>query len=207
MKTIEVEKKVSLQPHDVKKIAQTAKLIREIQIQDRYFDTRDYRYTSQNIWLRQRNGIFELKVGIKGQAASMDLYEEITDEKSILKYLEMDISENLESALSQKALLCFCSFAILRRSYQLGEFQIDIDEANFGDLCYQVAEIEIIVPDLDQVQDAEQKLAQFISDMSFDTSIPVTGKLTYYLYCRSPEHYQVLVRNNVIPPFHLPKAK
>jgi len=200
MRTIEIEKKVRLEPHQIKKIAQKAFFLKEIRIQDTYFDTADYRYTMQNMWLRKREGVFELKVGIKKQNGSIDRYEEITNEKSILKYLGVDIDTDLPTALSQEGLSPFCTFATERKSYQLGEINIDIDAADFGDLRYQIAEIEIVVSDLDKVQDAEQKIFQFIKDLDIDVSIPVPAKLTYYLYCKRPEHYQALVHNKVIQP-------
>jgi adenylate cyclase class IV len=94
----------------------------------------------------------------------------------------------------------FCSFTTRRKSYQLGELKIDIDEADFGDLKYRIAEVEIIVSDLGKVQDAEQKIAHFMKEMNIDASIPVPAKLTYYLYCKRPKHYQALVLNKVIQP-------
>lgn len=53
MTSIEIEKKVRLDPLQIQKIAQKARLVKEIRIQDRYFDTADYHYTTRNMWLRQ----------------------------------------------------------------------------------------------------------------------------------------------------------
>lgn len=63
-----------------------------------------------------------------------------------------------------------------------------------------MAEIEIVVSDLDKLQNAEQKITQFIKEMDIDISVPVPAKLTYYLYCKRPEHYQALVLNKIIQP-------
>lgn len=197
-KTIEIERKVRLEAHQLNKITQQGTLLTEKCLSDSYFDTLDYRYTTQNMWLRQREGIFELKVGIKKPNGLVDRYEELTEEKSILKYLGYDI--DLQTAISQKELSCFCSFKTQRKSYQVGELKVDIDEADFGDLHYQVAEIEIVVSDLDKVQAAEQKLAEFINEMGINATLPVPAKLTYYLYYKRPDHYQALVRNKVIQP-------
>ena len=200
MKAIEIEKKVSLEPHQIQKIARIGHLLSETRIDDRYFDTADYHYTTQNIWLRQRGEAFELKVGIKKQNGSIDRYEEITDKKCILEYLGADIDGDLPLACSQKGLSPFCSFVTHRKSYKLDELKIDIDEADFGDLRYQVAEIEIVVSDLEKMQEAEEKIMQFIKELGIDVSIPVPAKLTYYLYCKRPDHYQALVEHKVIPP-------
>ncbi|MBA3238232.1 MAG: CYTH domain-containing protein [Parachlamydiaceae bacterium] len=200
MKTIEVEKKVALDQNQIKKIAQKAQLVQEILIHDSYFDTIEYHYTSQNIWLRRREGIFELKVKVKKREDLVDIYEEITNEKSLLEQLGLDMLGDLPTTLCQNKIFPFCNFVTQRKSYQVGELKIDIDEADFGDLRYRVAEIEMIVSSLDKVEDAEQKITQFINELEINTSIPVTGKLTYYLYCRRPGHYQTLVHNKVILP-------
>lgn len=203
MKTIEIEKKVRLEPHHLEKIIQKGDLVNEIHIQDSYFDTADYLYTAQNVWLRQRNGMFELKVGMQKQYDSIDRYEEITDENSILNNLGIDLFVDFPSTLAQNKLFSFCNFATKRKSYKVGEFNIDIDEADFGDLRYNVAEIEIIVSNSNLVHEAEQKIDQLIKEMGIDTSIPTTGKLSYYIYCKRPEHYQALVQNKVIRPITL----
>lgn len=203
MKAIEIEKKVRLEPHQIKKIEQQGRLVKQTQIQDQYFDTVDYRYTTQNIWLRQRDETFELKVGIQQQNGSVDRYEEFSDEKSILQYLKLEMVSDLPTALSQNDIFKFCSFFTQRTSYQLDEMRIDIDDANFGDLTYRVAEIEIVVSDLESIQDAEQKIFQFTKTMGIDTSIPVPAKLTYYLYCKRPDHYRALVHHKVITPIIL----
>lgn len=190
MKAIEVEKKVRLEPDQIKKITQNALFLKEMCIQDIYFDTPDYRYTTQDIWLRQRNGVFELKIGIKN--SSMDLYEEITEEKSILIALGIEVEEDMTKALFQNGIVSFCSFITQRKSYQLDALKIDIDEADFGDFNYSVAEIEMMVSDLNKVEQAEQIITEFLKDMDIDPSIPVPGKLKYYISCRRPEHYQAL---------------
>lgn len=200
MKTIEVERKVRLEPHQIQQIAKTAILVKETQIQDSYFDTDDYQYTIQNMWLRQRDGSFELKVGIKKENGAIDRYEEIIDEHLILKELRLGISVDLQTALSQKSVSPFCSFFTHRKTYRLGEITIDIDDADFGDLRYRVAEIEVVVSDLSKMQEAEQKIGLFIKEFGIDISIPVPAKLSYYLYCKKPDHYQALVQNKVVQP-------
>ncbi len=200
MKTIEIERKVRLEPHQIQQIAKTAILVKETQIQDTYFDTDDYQYTAQNMWLRQRDGSFELKIGIKKENGAIDRYEEITDQHLILSHLRLDVGVDFPTALSQKNISAFCSFLTLRKTYRLGEITIDVDDADFGDFRYRVAEIEMVVSDLSKMHEAEQKIGLFIKEFGIDTSIPVPAKLSYYLYCKKPDHYQALVQNRVVQP-------
>jgi predicted adenylyl cyclase CyaB len=200
MKTIEIEKKVKLDSTHIQTITRRAILLREIHIHDVYFDTSDYQYTLQNMWLRQRDQSFELKVGVKKHNGCVDHYEEITEERRILRYLGVDSDISIPEALSLKHLSPFCSFHTYRKTYRLGELNIDIDEADFGDLHYQVAEIEMMVSDTSKIPEAEQKIFHFIQELGIDTSATIHAKLSYYLYHKRLKHYQALVENRVIQP-------
>lgn len=200
MKTIEIEKKVRLQPHHLREIEQKGRFLKESKVHDRYFDTADFRYTTQNIWLRQRDGVFELKVRIRKYTGSIDPYEEFTDEQTILKYLGAQGEVHLQQALSELGLAPFCDVVTHRKSYQAGDLKIDIDNADFGDFHYQVAEVEMVVNDLAKIPEAERKIAQFIQELGIDGSVIVPAKLTHYLYAKKPEHYAALVASNVIQP-------
>ncbi len=200
MSAIEVERRIRLEPYQIQQIAKKAVSVKETQIQDSYYDTYNYRYTTQDLWLRKRNGCFELKVGIKKENKTINRYKEITDEDLILKYLKLDVGVDLKTALANKNVSTFCSFLTIRKTYRLDEITVDIDDADFGDLRYCVAEIEMVVSHLSKIQDAEQKIEHFIKEFNIDISTPIPAKLIYYLYCKRPEHYQALIQNKIIKP-------
>lgn len=199
---IEIEKKVKLDPHHIEQIEGKGIFVKEVQFRDTYFDRIDFYLTTQNIWLRQREHQFELKVGVKGANGSIDRYEEITDEQKILNYLNLpsNFSENILDTFSHVGIVPFSSFTTQRKSYILGEFSVDIDIANFGDLTYRVAEFELLVSSIDQVKEAEEKIKNILQQMKIDLSIVIPAKLTYYLYHKRQEHYKALIDNRVIQP-------
>lgn len=199
---IEVEKKVKLDPRHIEQIEEQGVFVKEVQFRDTYFDRADFYLTTQNIWLRQREHQFELKVGVKGTNGSIDRYEEITDEQKIVTYLNLpsNFSENILDTFAHVGIVPFSSFTTQRKSYILGEFSVDIDIANFGDLMYQVGEFELLVSSIDQVEEAEEKIRNILQQMKIDSSIIIPAKLTYYLYHKRQEHYKALINNRVIQP-------
>lgn len=201
-KMIEIEKKVRLESHHVEEITTNGTFIEELHIKDTYFDHSDFRFTTKNMWLRQRENQFELKKGIKREGSSIDRYEEISDKERILTELGFShkCTHDMLTTLSDAGIIPFCTFLTKRRRYQLDEFSVDIDVADFGDLVYRVAEFELLVDSEKKIQEAEDKINHLLQRMQINLSAVVPAKLTYYLYNRSPYHYQALVDNKVIKP-------
>jgi len=197
---IEVEKKVKLETHHLTEIESKGTFIQETLFEDIYYDTEECSLTVKNIWLRERENKFELKVGIKGSNGFSDRYEEIRDEKAICRELGLTISDSLGAALSKARIVPFACFVTRRKRYRLEDFTVDIDVADFGDLTYNVAEFELIVPNVNLMQDAEDKIKTILKNMQIDCSATIPAKLTYYLYHRRPHHYNKLVENQVIKP-------
>lgn len=199
---IEVEKKVILEPNHIAMIEREGSFLGEKEFRDIYFDRADCSLTAKNIWLRLREKAFELKVGIKGAHGLCDRYAEINDPQEILKQLGLDSPplEEIESALLRSGIKSFANFVTKRRRYQLEDLSIDIDIADFGDLIYRIAEFELVVPNADEIQKAEDKIQRTLDKLQIDMSIIVPAKLTYYLFHKQPKHYKILVDNQVIKP-------
>ncbi len=195
---IEVEKKFRLQSNFLKKIKREGTFISHKEFQDTYFDTATWRYTLKNVWLRLREDAFELKVAVQKERGLIDRYDEITDEVGILKAMDIPIELPLTSCFKKHAITPFCTFWTDRRKYQMGEFIIDIDTADFGDLTYSVAEVEILVPTEKEIAQAEDKIETFLVKQSVDWNRQILGKLSYYLSQRRPDHYNALVKAKVI---------
>src|SRR3989338_6378355 len=82
---IEVEKNFDLKPGDKERLIQDAKLIAEKTFTDIYYDTADFRLTTKDYWLRQREGKWELKVPLSEaiRKKETDQYRELEDEEEI----------------------------------------------------------------------------------------------------------------------------
>lgn len=195
---IEVEKKFKLENAFFDRIKSEGTFLSQREFMDVYYDTKDWRYTKQNIWLRRRDRSFELKVSVEQESGIIDRYDEITDPVGILRALNLPISSSLPDALKTHQINPFCSFWTDRRKYQLGEFIIDIDRATFDDLTYSVAEIELLVPDEKGIVDAEKKITTLLESEAIDWKARIPGKLSYYLSKKHPKHYAELVKAKVI---------
>jgi adenylate cyclase class IV len=196
---IEIEKKIKMVPALLKHLVQYGTCIGKKSIKDTYFDTADYRYTTQNIWLRERNlGFFELKRLIKGSNRTIDCYEEISDWNRILNILSIPDGDDPISTLTQAGLIPFASFMTHREKYQLSPFTIDVDSADFGDFLYQIAEIELIVEEEEEMHRAELAIQAFLKQFHIDLEDRPPAKLTTYLLQSKPDHYHALREAGVV---------
>ncbi len=75
-----------------------------------------------------------------------------------------------------------------RKKYRSGEFGIDIDATDFG---FMVAEIELMVVDDAQMDQAADQIMQFASDRGLFTG-NVRGKILEFLFRFRPGHYRAL---------------
>lgn len=195
---IEVERKIFIDESELVKIEKSAEFIECTLITDTYFDTRDYRFTTSDIWLRERNCEYELKIGIKGINGAIDRYLEIKDEKTILVKLGLENENQLSKALTKTGILPYATFQTIRRKYKLNKFSLDLDLAYFDDFIYRVLEIELLVDDEIKIAQAETEILQLISTLGFNEHRPVKAKLIQYLFQKSPSHYQALVSAGVV---------
>lgn len=155
--------------------------IADRQFHDQYFDTPSFDLTLRDIWLRKRKGCWELKrpttvdktaktSGEEPKVAELcTRYKEITDlleiqlrVKEVIKEPNGDEQrcsslEDEDSWLSEMNLVCFAEFTTVRQAFTLEEegVHIDLDRADFG---YSVGEIEVLVPEGEDVQPALEKI-------------------------------------------------
>ena len=195
---IEVEKKVALNENDLKKIERLGTFLGSRFLSDTYYDTPDFRYTTSDIWLRERECKFELKIGIKGLKGGIDRYEEITEEAIILEKLGLEREKELPKALLKAHIFPYATFQTIRRKYQIEEYTIDLDLAYFDDFIYRIAEVEIIVSDESKVSKAEEALKQFLQKIGLDPNQPVKAKLIEFLSQKNPTHYQALLSSGIV---------
>ncbi|XP_071764966.2 thiamine-triphosphatase [Centroberyx gerrardi] len=106
-------------------------------------------------------------------------------------------SQEDESWLSRLNLTCFAEFTTLRCSFTLEEegVQIDLDQADFG---YHVGEIEVLVPEGEEVQSALERIERTARKLGLTGDQRVQGKMNIYLQRNRPEHYAKLLSAHVL---------
>ncbi len=179
---IEVEKKFQPNEEQLKAMLATAEFLGEIVNHDAYYDYPDYRLFKKNIWLRSRNGNFELKIK-KGTFAG----EEIETQTGIEKYFHV---ENLPEFVKND-LVIIMQWDTKRKKYKKEDFTIDIDETSFG---YKVLEIELMVRNEEEIQEAENKILTLATRYNFPIE-DLPSKRKEYFRVLKPEKYKEFYQN------------
>ena len=182
---IEVEKKFLVEPEDIERIVKGAEFLGEKTNKDTYYDMEDFKLMKQDIYLRERNGKYELKIGVRRKETRgvISTYRELNSEDGIKRELEISERGELSELLGKHSYQPFGSWTTTRKQYRSGEFGIDIDSVDFG---YDVVEVELEVGDDSEVPGAIQKILAFASELGL-TNSPPTGKVSVYLERFYPE--------------------
>jgi predicted adenylyl cyclase CyaB len=194
---IEVEKKFILTNDQYKKIKDIAEFKEEKTFTDVYYDTDDYQLTSHDVWFRKRDSCFELKLPHPHTHSgnNTNIYDEITDLKEIAQNLGIkDYLNGFASKLISSGYKPFCRITTARRTYLFDNLHIDVDEMDFG---YTICEIEKLVRNTREIQQAEREILDFAKSLSLQVTM-VYGKVIEYLKRNNPTHFQLLKSNNVI---------
>jgi predicted adenylyl cyclase CyaB len=193
---IEVEKKFPLTKAQEVRLLEDATLVEERTNVDIFYDSPDYRLSLDDTWLRQRNGSWELKKRLHplGRTATGTVYDEIEDEERIRQTLNLDKDLPMAEAVQQAGLRQFARIEKKRRSYQHGEFHIDLDVCDFG---YELGEIELLVDHHSKTKEALDKITTFAKTFDLDQNEP-HAKVIEYLYRLCPDHYKALLDAGVI---------
>lgn len=193
----EVEKKFTLSNEQIKQLTQGAEFEGEKTFSDTYYDDSNYSLTTQDMWLRLRDGKFELKVPLNTEGASKreaDRYQELTTDQEIKGQLRLPKDKHLAQALEQAGYNSFCIIETTRRIFRKGPFRMDFDVMDFG---YTITEIELLVDDESQIPEAQEKIMALANKYKLPTA-PVIGKVIEYIRRNNPTHYQALVEAGVV---------
>lgn len=198
---IEVEKKIILNEQDKERLTKDAEFLNERVFTDIYYDTEIFSLTSNDKWLRSREGKFELKLPLHdGVERLADQYDELEDEQKIRVALNLPSNGNLADDLAKAGYSPFCTCKTMRRKYKKEPFIIDLDVVDFQDFTYNIGEIELMVNDKSEIEGAIEKIMKFAKAQNL-TIAPVRGKVIEYLKRVRPNHYQALVQARVVKDF------
>ena len=179
---------------------------------DTYFDTSGCLLTRQDVWLRQWDGEWELKVPAGGGAVTRSggertVFREVEGEDAVLDaLLESQPSlakvakpgTTLPALLEAAGLTSFASFSTARACYKFSSTKIDADVASFG---HAVLEIEVMVHDKSEIDQAEaeiQRVAELIGAQPMSKG--AGGKLETYIRRYCPDVYASLVDAKILAP-------
>jgi predicted adenylyl cyclase CyaB len=183
---IEVEKKFQPTEEQLKALLVDAKLIKEKELIDVYYDTSDFYFAKKGMRLRSRGGVYELKIGASKKSEAQ-VAREMTDEKEILQVLGFTAEKTLADLVKEK-LQVACKIVSQRKEYSKLGFTIDVDITDFG---YNVTEIELIVANEADVKQAEEKVLSFAQSFGLEVKdLPI--KPLEYMKRKQPDLYKEL---------------
>lgn len=186
---IEVEKKFQPTEEQLENMLQGADFLGEKINIDNYYDTADFKYVKEGSRVRQRNGVFELKLKVVNPENALgSYYEEIQDEEKILEKLNLPKGADLNEFVN-KNLILLCRIETVRREYRVGEFLIDVDKTDFG---FNVCEVELMVENESQINEAENKIIEFANNFGITAKEKIFGKVMEYFKKFNPPLYQEL---------------
>ena len=198
---IEVEKKFILNEQDKERLTKNADFLNERVFTDIYYDTKIFSLTSNDKWLRSREGKFELKLPLhEGTDRLADQYDELEDEQKIRESLNLSPNGSVADDLAKAGYFPFCTCKTTRKKYKKEPFIIDLDIVNFHDFIYNIGEVELMVKEKSEIESAIEKIMNFAKSQNL-TIAPVRGKIIEYLKRVKPNHYQALVQANVVKDF------
>lgn len=190
---IEIEKKFRLTKEVESALVEGAQFLRAKTFTDTYFDTPKLKLIHSDRWLRERDGVIELKVPMHAGGGltkdSIAQYDEITDPQKIRTLIGLKTSDNLARDIAQAGYAPIATFTTKRRTYQKGEFVVDLDDVSFG---YTIGEIELMVKSKKEMPQARAKILAFFKKHQL-TPTPVRGKILELLARERPAPYKSLV--------------
>ncbi|MGH2612160.1 MAG: CYTH domain-containing protein [Rhabdochlamydiaceae bacterium] len=184
-------------PEQEKALIEGAEFLGEKKFTDTYYDDLNYSLTTKDIWFRNRDRKFELKLpmNVSIEERVSDQYKEIEDEREIKQYFKFDNNGSLPELLENRKYVAFCIITTTRRKYKKEGFGIDLDIIDFG---YTVAEIEYMADDGENLKEATDKIIAFANNHGIVTGDIVRGKGAEYLRRNKPEHFQALIDAKVL---------
>lgn len=198
---IEVEKKFILTEKEKERLIKGAEFLNEKVFTDIYYDTNDFSLTSNDRWLRSRDGKFELKIPIhQGADRLIDQYNELEDEQKIREALSLFSQRSISDDLARRGYYSFCTCKTTRRKYKKGLFIIDLDIVDFNHFTYTIGEIELMVNKKSEIKTAIGKIMSFAQEHNLNIA-PARGKVIEYLKRMRADHYHSLIRAGVVKDY------
>jgi len=194
----EIEKKFSFDKDDLPRITEGLTYVGEKTLTDVFYDTSDYSLTREIKYLRNRNGVFELKIPQDDDLAEsdrkVDNYEEVIDEDEIRATLDIVSKTSLEEDLTDSGYIPFATITTTRKKYKSDDIGLDLDEMDFG---YRIGEIEVLVANQSEMDSAVETIMAFASERGIVIH-PVRGKVFEYIAQYLPELFSELQKEGVM---------
>ncbi|MDR1236552.1 MAG: CYTH domain-containing protein [Holosporaceae bacterium] len=175
---IEIEKKLNPSNESVELVKKDTIFVTHKIMNDILYDYEDLSLIKNDVWLRKRNGKFDLKVSKDKDRKTrfLDVYDEIEDESKICEILNV-------VSIKDANFIEIASLTTKREKYKFGEFNIDLDIVTSAadDFVYNLLEVELMVESESDIPIACEKMKKFMDEYDIaDKS--ANAKIIQYFY-------------------------
>ena len=186
------EKKFLLTNVQREKLLEGAEFLGEEIFTERYFDNAQFSLGLQDMWLWQRGENFHLKIPMHEQINGVNRqYHEIEGEFAIREIFAVPVTGNFIGDLAVNGHVPFCNFTTMRKKYKKENFIINVDNVDYGEWQYQLAEIELSGNDKKEIENINEKIDIFTKDLGLEI-MHANGNPIEYLKRKNPQHYLAL---------------
>lgn len=195
---IEIERQFRIESGARENLLRHAEFLGERLLKDTYYDTPDFAYARQDLWLRKRNDMFGLKAPTQASHELAEQYLEITDEALILRYMHLNIQGNFADTLAMQNIMPYCMCTTQRKEYVLEGVTLDFDETTFTDgFSYALGEAELLITDKSQAERTAKTLDDFMLRHGLQDA-HVEDKLVAYFRARRAKDFDMLQAAGVL---------
>jgi len=183
---LEVEQKFSV-PDNYRTVMETAgaELVSEKTVADVYLDTQDLALLRQDVWLRIRGTLWEVKIGAGGRrnTGGMTQYREVEGKGKVQKEVARFTSVDLDKMVEMVRVVA------VRESWVFEELSVVIDR--MVDDGWSVGEIELVVKTQEELDGARKKVQETANILGFTPQ--KEGKVDHCLCLQNPVAAGVLM--------------
>ena len=165
---------------------------------DTYLDTVTFALTIQDIWLRSRGALFQLKVPIRKNLTDnkrlASYYDQLDTEEDIRKQLNLAPDGSLAEDIEAAGYVPCAAFTTTRSKYRKEGFILDDD---FMDFDYRMLKIRREEDEGEQNEAAEKKIMDFAGRYKL-VEVPLRQKVIECIRRFSPTHYNSLATAGLV---------
>jgi adenylate cyclase class IV len=195
---IEIEKNFELTEGSLDLIKKHFTYLGEVTNQDAYYDKAELKYFLKDIWLRERNGSFELKARVGDTSISnFQKYSETNDEKEIIRTLGLDETLSLRENLKQEKILPIFSFKTSRQKFRKNEINLEVDYVIYDDYELGMVGVEVLIENEDETESALASIQQVVEEFQLQSPV-FKDKVKSYFKLKKPAYYQALAEAKAI---------
>ena len=178
---IEIEHKFNATGPQFLRLLNVATFVRSVVHHDIWYDDEKFSLMRRGLFLRERNGNIELKVR-RNEGYQGFVHNEIHGLDAVCAYLKVDNLSMFKPVVN---------FVTYRQQFLLEDFSLDVDHVTAlgTDFVYDVAEIEKVVNDQNDINSADEAILNLAKSYQL---IRANGKLVeYFSRCHQDVYTQI----------------